>query len=151
MPTDTQSRPAAAIQIIRKSEWEPHAAALKHVFLAGNLQRPVPHPFLRRTDAEIIWCDYQAGDNGRPHWHAEVDEIEIVLRGRIGCRDIATGEVIWFEAGDLLSVSRGVCVERIIAEPTQTLAVKLPSRQDKVHCRDCDRTCAQRREEFQHS
>ena len=146
-----QSQPATAIQVIRKSEWKPYSAALKHVFLAGNLQRPVPHPFLRRTDVEVIWCDYQPGDHGRPHWHEDVDEIEIVLGGRIGCRDIASNEILWFEAGDLLSVTRGVCVERIVTEPSQTLAIKLPSRAGKVHCCDCDRTCTQRREEFRRS
>src|SRR5581483_9006805 len=68
---------SAGIRAIRAAEWEPFAGDLKHVFLAGDLRRAVPHPFLRRTDAEVILCVYQPGDDGVPHWHTTVDEIEV--------------------------------------------------------------------------
>lgn len=152
MPTNIwadQRQPPEGIGTIRKSDWQPHAAALKHLFLAGDLQRPVPHPFFRRTDVELVWCEYQPGDDGVPHWHEHVDEIEIVLAGRVGYRDIATNELMWFEEGDVLNVPRGLCVERVVRAASRTLAVKLPSRAEKVECRACARECAQRRELFQ--
>lgn len=150
MPNDGSKLSATGgIATIRRGDWQPHARTLKHVFLVGNLQRPVPHPFLRRSDVEVIFCEYEAGDNGLPHWHAEVDEIELVVAGKVGYRDIASGESHWFETGDLLSVPRGVCVERIVSEPSRTVAIKLPSLAEKIHCRSCDRICAHRRDPFQ--
>lgn len=141
----TQSR----IRIIRAATWEHRASSDKHVFLAGDLQIPVAHPFLRRTDVEVVMCVYEAGDNGLPHWHEETDEIEVILSGQVGYREISTGMVHRFGPGDLLNIPRGVCMERIVAEPARTLAIKLPSRREKVHCRQCQRTCGDRRELFQ--
>lgn len=148
MLSEEMAPAAGHIEVIRRESWQPHAAGLKHVFLVGDLQRAVPHPFLRRSDAEIIWCEYNAGDDGRPHWHATVDEIEVVLKGEVGYRDIGSEEVFWFREGDLVNVPRGVCVERFVREPARTLAIKLPSRAEKVHCGECRRACAQRREAF---
>jgi redox-sensitive bicupin YhaK (pirin superfamily) len=136
------------IEIIRATDWRPHAAALKQVFLVGDLKQPILHPFIRRHDIELIICDYQPGDNGLPHWHQEVDEIEIVLQGRVGYREISTGDMLWFGPGDLLSIRHGVCVERVVTEATRTVAIKLPSRAEKIHCRECRRDCSYRREPF---
>jgi hypothetical protein len=149
MPTsDTPAPGGPQIHVIRGTAWQGEAARLKHVFLAGNLQRRVPHPFLRRDDVEIIACVYQPGDHGVPHWHPLVDELELVLDGVVSYREISSGELRRFEAGDFLSIPRGVCVERRVDQPARTIAIKLPSRDDKVECRHCDRVCASRREPF---
>ena len=144
------SDPAATPQlgIIRAELWEPHAAELKHVFLAGNLQHPVPHPFFRRKDVEVIICQYGQGDHGLPHWHRDVDEVEFIISGRLSYRNIADGTLVDFKAGDLLTIPRGCCVERRVDGPARTLAIKLPSLAEKVHCADCTRTCSSRREAY---
>lgn len=134
---------------IRHADWAGHAKMLRHVFLVGDLQRPVPHPFLRRRDVEMICCEYQAGDDGRPHWHETVDEFEFVIEGRIGYEEIATGVMWWFEAGDLIHVPKGVCVWCRVPGPARTLAIKLPSSDEKVICRNCARTCNRRQEPYQ--
>jgi hypothetical protein len=128
---------------IARAEYEPFAA-LKHVFLVGNLQRWSPHPFVRDPRLELILCFYDPGDDGLPHWHAEVTEYELVLEGEIGHRDTLTGETQWFGPGDLHVLAPGTCVQRIVRTPTRTVAVKVPSNAEKIHCVECPRECASR-------
>jgi quercetin dioxygenase-like cupin family protein len=147
MPTETESPPKASpVETVRAADWRQYAGAFQHLFLVGDLQRPVPHPFLRRKDVEIILCHYEPGDHGAPHWHEAVDEIEIVLEGRMEYREMDSGRVLCFGPGDLLNVRHGTCVERVVRTVARTLTVKLPSKSDKIHCRECPRPCAFRRE-----
>ena len=139
---------ASPLRSIRAASWEPYARKLKHVFLAGNLQRPVPHPFLRRTDLELVIATYAAGDDSLPHWHREIEEIDFVISGHLGYQDILRGTTEWFGPGDLINIDAGVCVRRLVPEATRTLTIKLPSADDKVHCRDCPRPCDSRLEAF---
>ena len=141
----------SGIDVIRADTWQQYAATLKHVFLVGNLQRPIPHPFLRREDIEVIMCHYQPGDDGIPHWHQEVDEIEVVLAGRLGYHEIATNTTQWFGPGDLFIIGRGICVQRFVREPARTLAIKIPSSAEKVQCQLCSRNCTFRISPFSRS
>jgi hypothetical protein len=136
------------VGVIRASDWRPGAPARQHTFLVGDLQRPVVHPFFRRRDVEVILCDYAAGDDGEPHWHSRVDELEMVLEGKVGYYEVAADATAWFEPGDLISIPHGACVQRLVPGPARTLAIKLPSSGEKVHCRTCPRTCHHRREPF---
>jgi hypothetical protein len=136
------------IGVIRAKQWRPYAKEFAHVFLAGNLQRPVPHPYFQRDDVEIICCDYAPGAHGLPHWHAQVDEFELVISGRVGYVETTTAALHWFDAGDLINIEHGICVTRVVEIPTQTIAIKLPSSSEKVHCAQCDRSCRQRRTPF---
>ena len=72
-----------------------------------------------------------------------------VREGRIGYEEIATGVMWWFEAGDLIHVPKGVCVWCRVPGPARTLAIKLPSSDEKVICRNCARTCNRRQEPYQ--
>lgn len=128
---------------IARTEYEPFTA-LKHLFLVGDLQRENPHPFVRDSRLELIVCFYQPGDNGLPHWHAEVTEYELVLEGEIGHRDSATGETHWFGPGDLRALPPGDCVQRLVRTATRTVAIKVPSSAEKIHCAACPRQCAVR-------
>ena len=128
---------------IRRDEYEPFAA-LKHLFLVGDLQRENPHAFIRDSRLELIACYYQAGDNGLPHWHRDVTEYEIVIEGEVGHTDIATGDTHWFAAGDFRVLPPGVCTRRVLRVPARTVAIKVPSSAEKVHCQDCSRDCSAR-------
>jgi len=131
------------VRRIARSEYEPFAA-LRHLFLVGNLQRPNPHPFVRDSRLEFILCFYNPGDDGLPHWHAEVTEYELVLEGELGIEDIASGETQWFGPGDFRILAPGACVRRIIRRPVRTAAIKVPSSPEKVLCSGCPRECAAR-------
>ncbi len=144
--TDDHEGQAPGIQLIRAEEWQPSAARLKHVFLTGDLKIPVSHPFLKRTDVEVIACVYEQGDHGLPHWHQIVDELEFVIEGVVKYLEIASGEILQFEPGDFLHIPHGVCVQRLIDVPARTLAIKLPSNSEKIHCRQCRRECSRRLE-----
>jgi len=128
---------------IAREEYEPFRA-LKHLFIVGDLQRPNPHPFVRDARLELILCFYGAGDDGVPHWHAEVTEYELVLEGEVGHRDIATGETRWSGPGDVSVIAPGECVQRLVRTATRTVAVKVPSSAEKVHCGACARECGAR-------
>jgi hypothetical protein len=133
---------------IRVEEYAPAFDELNHVFLAGDLQKPCPNPFFRDTRVEVIACQYAAGDDGLFHWHTEITEYEYVLEGSVTYVEAATGEARRFHVGDLSMVPAGVCVQRLVDERCRTLAVKAPSRNDKIHCRECERACERRVEEF---
>jgi quercetin dioxygenase-like cupin family protein len=121
---------------------------LKHVFLVGDLQRPTPHPFIRDQRVELIVVSYEAGDEGRHHWHPDVTEYEIVLEGEIGYFEVATGETHWFGAGDLVAIPAGACVKRLVRRSARGVTLKVPSAARKVHCYCCARECAWRVEPF---
>jgi LSD1 subclass zinc finger protein len=131
---------------IRAAEYAPRFAAAKHLFLAGDLRQPNPHPFFRDPRVEIIACKYDAGDGGLYHWHAVVTEYEYVLEGSVSYVEAATGALHRFEPGDLTLIPAGVCVRRIVDQPCRTLALKIPSSAEKVHCAQCTRECPSRQE-----
>jgi mannose-6-phosphate isomerase-like protein (cupin superfamily) len=139
-----QRVPTGGLDQITADEYAPCFGSLQHIFLVGNLLRSCPHPFFRDPRLEVIVCQYEAGDRGQFHWHPEVTEYEYVLEGSLSYREAETGKITLFRAGDLATVPAGICVERVVETPCRTLAIKVPSNDVKVHCRDCVRVCAQR-------
>jgi len=137
-----------AVLRIARGEYEPFAD-LRHLFLVGDLKRTNPHPFVRDSRLEMILCYYQPGDDGLHHWHREVTEYEVVLEGEVGHLDVVTGETHWFGPGDVRVLPPGVCVQRRIRSAARTVAIKVPSSDDKVHCAQCSRECASRIAPFQ--
>jgi mannose-6-phosphate isomerase-like protein (cupin superfamily) len=135
------------LKCIRADGYKPCAEELKHVYLVGSLHRPVPHPFFSDERAEVVLCFYQRGDDGEFHWHPDVTEYEYMLEGRMGYFSVADGREEWFEPGDMIYVPAGACVRRLVPTRVRTLTVKLPSKDDKITCRRCDRVCAYRVEE----
>lgn len=129
---------------IGADEYAGEVAALRHVFLVGDLRRPTPHPFVRDPRLELVVVGYGAGDDGRFHWHPEVTEYEIVVEGEIGYREAASGETHWFAPGDLAVIPAGTCVERLVRRPARGVTVKVPSAGTKIHCEGCARECARR-------
>jgi mannose-6-phosphate isomerase-like protein (cupin superfamily) len=137
-------RPQAR-RAIRADEYRAAFAGDPHVFLVGDLRKPAAHPYWRDPRVELVLCRYEAGQDGEPHWHADVTEYELVLEGRIGYLHVASGETLWFEPGDLSAVPAGSCVKRSVPVASRTLAVKVPSRPgDKVLCHACARRCDHR-------
>jgi hypothetical protein len=126
---------------IDRAEYASDQTALKHLFVVGDLRREVPHPFFRDQRVEIILCNYEAGDDGQYHWHPGVTEYELILCGEVGYFEVATGVTHWFEAGDLCTIPPGACVKRLVRNPAQTVAIKVPSTNDKFFCDACDRDC----------
>jgi len=124
------------------SEYADLLSAIKHVYLVGDLQEPTPHPFMRDDRVEFVLCCYKAGDDGEYHWHPHVTEYEIVVEGEIGYFEVATGQLHWFHGGDVCIIPAGVCVKRLVLQPARTVAVKVPSRNDKVYCAACPRECS---------
>lgn len=140
---------APEIEIISASAYSERQTGDKHVFLAGNLQRPQATPFLRDERLEWIVCRYEPGDDGLPHWHAEVTEYETVTSGEVGYFEIATERTHWFREGDFFRIPSGVCVRRLVRERSSTIAIKVPSSAEKIHCAECSRECRHRLEPFQ--
>ena len=119
------------------------------MFLVGDLKKSCDHPFVRDKRFEFIICSYKSGDHGKFHWHSEVDEFEIVTEGRIGYYFVESGRTDWYSTGDLSYIPAGCCVKRIVNESARTIAIKIPSSAEKVHCRICDRNCSHRVEAYQ--
>jgi len=131
----------ANVQSIKVAAYSAQAEDLKHIYMVGSLRRPVPHPFFRDERAEVILCFYKKGDGGLFHWHPEVTEYEFVIEGRMGYHSVSDGREHWFEAGDMICIPAGICVRRLVPTRVRTLTVKVPSRDDKIHCRRCVRVC----------
>jgi hypothetical protein len=136
-------RPSEQTARIRAEEYVPYAD-LKHMFLVGNLQRPTPHPFVRDERIEFIVCLYESGDDGELHWHPGITEYEVVIEGRIGYYEAATGETHWCNPGDFSTVPAEVCVKRIVPVRSRTVAAKVPSGPACVVCAQCQRDCSSR-------
>lgn len=146
-----ERRPNGKVTRIARSEYAHLAPELKHVFLVGNLQQPCPHPFVRDERVEVIVCNYLPGDDGLRHWHRTITEYEFVVEGEIGVFEIESGETHWFAPGDFVIVPAGKCVQRLVRRQTMTVAVKVPSAAEKVHCDACPRECAWRVEPYEGS
>ena len=134
----------SSVQHIRHPDYVASLESEKHVFLAGNLKQPATYPFIREDRVEFIACSYQTGDDGLPHWHANVTEYELVLEGRLGYVEMETDREVWATAGDFLCVPAGTCVKRFVPGPTRTIAIKVPSSPEKHHCDACQRDCQNR-------
>ncbi|MBM4134684.1 MAG: hypothetical protein FJ245_13075 [Nitrospira sp.] len=135
---------ADSVGRIDYGEYAGSLPVLKHVYLVGDLQRSVPHPFVRDGRAEFAVCQYEAGDDGEFHWHRQLSEYEIVTEGKIGYIEAASGRIHWFHAGDVSIIPAGVCVKRLVRQPARTVVMKVPSANDKVHCGSCPRECRSR-------
>ena len=120
----------------------------QHLHLVGDLKMPTLHPFFRDARLEIILCFYAAGDDGLFHWHRDVTEYEILLEGAVGYVEASTGVTHWLGPGDCSVVPAGVCVKRLVQGSTRTVAVKVPSAAEKVHCSACASECVSRQEPF---
>jgi mannose-6-phosphate isomerase-like protein (cupin superfamily) len=140
---------SSGVASIEAAEYQPYFDRMQHLFLVGDLQLPCPHPFFRDARVEVIACQYAAGGHGRFHWHPAITEYEMVLEGQVSYVDAATGQARIYRAGDFATVPAGVCVKRLIDEPCRTLAIKVPSGNEKIHCRECARECEQRVESFE--
>jgi quercetin dioxygenase-like cupin family protein len=102
-----ERRLTGGVARIGHAEYADALPELKHVFLVGDLRRPTPHPFIRDKRVELVIVGYEAGDEGRYHWHPDVTEYELVVEGEIGYFEVATGETHWFPAGDLVAIPAG--------------------------------------------
>lgn len=136
--------PKNGVYSIAKSAYWDHLPELKHVFLTGNLRLPTPYPFVRDDRLEILVCKYETGDVGLHHWHDAVTEYEWVVEGELGYFDVAKNETYWFNQGDLVIIPPRVCVRRLLRRHAITIAIKVPSLSEKVHCPECDRECSHR-------
>lgn len=143
-----ERRQGSGITSIGGAEYVAELPAEKHVFLVGDLRRPTTYPFLRDERVEIVRIAYQAGDDGRYHWHPAVTEYGLVLEGEIGYHEAATGDAHWFTAGDFFAIPAEVCVRRKIRGPAQGLTIKIPSIATKIHCEQCARECSVRTAPF---
>jgi mannose-6-phosphate isomerase-like protein (cupin superfamily) len=142
-------RPVSGLTAVRRDEYDQHRSELEHLFLAGDLRLPTPYPFIRRDDAEVILCTYDAGSVGEPHWHETVDELEMVVEGELEYREAPSGNTHRFRAGDFVHIPRGTCVKRNVLSASRTLAIKLPSDPTSVICSECARVCAYREAPYQ--
>ena len=136
------------VNSIRAAEYGACAGSLQHMFLVGDLSAPCPHPFFRDPRLEILVCEYEPGDHGCFHWHAGITEYEFVLEGSLAYLDAATGETHTFRVGDLLMVPPENCVRRLVEKRCRTLAIKLPSGEEKIQCQHCPRECRHRVRDF---
>ncbi len=115
-----------------------------HLFLIGDLKLQQNTPFFFDERFELILCNYMAGEDGLPHWHAVVDEYEIIISGQLIYIESESGRERVFNEGDLIKIPSGLCVTRIVNVPTTTIAIKLPSVDEKVLCAKCNRKCFSR-------
>jgi quercetin dioxygenase-like cupin family protein len=143
-----ERRRAAGMTRIGAGEYRAELPAEKHVFLVGDLKRPTTYPFLRDDRLEVVMVAYDAGDDGRYHWHPAVTEYGLVIHGEIGYREAASGAVRWFQVGDFFEIPAGVCVQRVIRTPARGLTIKVPSVSTKIHCEACERACDARTAAF---
>lgn len=119
---------------------EAYDGAAQHVFLTGDLRKPSDTPYFHDPRVEMVVCDYAAGDDGTFHWHADITEYQMLLSGRVGLKEAATGQTSWYGHSDVVYIPAGVCVQRLVPEPSRMLGLKVPSIPgDKIHCPACRR------------
>lgn len=116
----------------------------QHLFLIGDLKNKQLAPFFFDKRIELILCNYAVGENSIPHWHSVVDEYEIIIAGELVYIDSQSKKRLIFNKGDLVKIPSGVCVQRIVNEPTTTIAIKVPSNNEKIMCCQCERNCDSR-------
>lgn len=129
---------------VTSAEITAYTEAFKHLYLVGNLQKPVPHPYVVDQRLEFVLCNYESGDQGIRHWHRELTEYTFVIQGRLSYMDIVSEQVYDLESGDFFVIPAGQCMSLTIDRPTTALTIKVPSILDKVYCTQCSRVCKAR-------
>jgi 8-oxo-dGTP diphosphatase len=100
-------------------------------YLAGALQQPQPLAHVHDTDIEVGISDYVASGFEPAHRHARAKEYQYVLRGMTEYRDVDTGEVHRFRAGDFYVIYPGTAYVQRIKRDTRILFIKYPAGNDK--------------------
>ena len=132
---------------IQASDYLPFLDALKHVYVVGDLQQPVPHPFIRDDRLELVIVAYPAGTVHQRHWHAELTEYMVVIAGELRAVMIPSGEELIIQAGDMLHVPPETCLQLTTIDDANLMVVKVPSVNDKITCNRCQRDCEWRLDE----
>lgn len=138
-----------AFQIIRGDDYGGLANELPHIYLVGNLQRAVPHPFFRDDRLEIVRATYPTQMIHQRHWHQTLTEYTFLLSGRVEILLIPQGHIYTAKAGDLVKISPTQCIQLTTLTPLETLTVKVPSQHDKILCAACSRPCSYRLTPYQ--
>ena len=100
-------------------------------YLAGALQQPQPLAHVHDTDIEVGISDYVKSGFEPAHRHARAKEYQYVLRGMTEYKDLDTGDVHRFRAGDFYVIYPGTAYVQRIKRDTRILFIKYPAGNDK--------------------
>jgi 8-oxo-dGTP diphosphatase len=100
-------------------------------YLAGALQQPQPLAHVHDADIEVGLSDYVKSGFEPAHRHARAKEYQYVLRGMTEYRDLDTGDVHRFRAGDFYVIYPGTAYVQRIKRDTRILFIKYPAGNDK--------------------
>lgn len=108
-------------------------------YFVGNLNIPQLIPFVEDARVEIGISSYANCTIEAPHWHTNQIEYHYLLSGCTTYIETDTGERHVFKPGDFYAIMTGTCFEQELEEGTSLIFIKIPSTNDKVTCKNCNR------------
>ncbi len=119
-------------QFLRRSAIETSLSGTHRQYLAGNLKVPQQLAHIPDEDIEFGITDYPDYDWEAAHSHVRAREFQYVLKGMTEYRDLDSGEVHRFCAGDFYVIYPGTKYIQRVKQNSRILFAKLPAGNDKV-------------------
>jgi len=120
------------VSVIRASDIEEAVAEGNRQYLTGNLARAQALAHIEDDELETGISDYDVDTLDQPHTHPRAREYQLVLRGRVVIRELATGVVHDLRAGDFYVIERNTAYAQKVYARTRVLFFKNPAGNDKV-------------------
>ncbi|MFA3790014.1 NUDIX domain-containing protein [Aliiglaciecola sp. SL4] len=107
--------------------------SLDRQYLLGRLGRPQELEHIDDEDLEIGISDYKNARYEDAHSHVKAKEYQYILKGMTEYKDIDSGEVHRFVAGDFYVIYPETKYLQKVKQETRILFVKYPAGNDKVN------------------
>lgn len=120
------------VSVIRASDIDAAVGGGSRQYLTGTLARAQALAHIEDAELEAGISDYDVDTVDQPHMHPRAREYQLVLRGRLLIRELATGVVHDLRAGDFYVIERNTAYAQKVYAHTRVFFCKNPAGNDKV-------------------
>lgn len=122
----------SSFDIIYSKEIDEAFKIEKRQYLTGNLKIPQILNHINDNNVEIGISRYKDYGVEVPHYHTEVSEYHIILKGATKYVDISNGNEYNFKEGDFYIIRPNTIYIQKSLKGTEILFIKVPGKNDKV-------------------
>ena len=103
-------------------------------YLTGNLKLPQVLNFIKDNNVEIGMSRYKDYKIENPHYHTEVAEYHLIIKGETKYVNITENKEYSFSEGDFYIIRPNTIYIQKSLEGTELIFIKVPGMNDKVSC-----------------
>lgn len=101
-------------------------------YLTGNLKLPQVLKYIKDEEVEIGISRYKNYGIENPHYHKEVSEYHLILKGKTKYVNITTNKEYTFKEGDFYIIKPNTIYIQKSLKGTELMFIKVPGKNDKI-------------------